>query len=94
MIRTQIQLTEEQSRRVKEIAEREEISMAEVIRRAVDAWLVEYSEMTMEEKRRRALAVVREMDGMFHSGHSDISVNHDDYLAEAYNDYEPRDDLS
>jgi hypothetical protein len=93
MIRTQIQLTEEQSRRVKAIAEREEISMAEVIRRAVDAWLVVHGEMSMEEKRRRALAVVTEMKGRFHSGHSDISVNHDAYLAEAYGDYEPRDDL-
>jgi Arc/MetJ-type ribon-helix-helix transcriptional regulator len=93
MIRTQIQLTEEQSRRVKEIAAQENISMAEVIRRAVDAWLVTHGEMGIEEKRERALAVVKEMRGEFHSGHSDISVNHDAYVTEAFGDYEPRDDL-
>jgi metal-responsive CopG/Arc/MetJ family transcriptional regulator len=93
MIRTQIQLTEEQSRRVKAVAERENVSMAEIIRRAVDAWLATHGEMSMEEKHRRALAVVTEMRGRFRSGHSDISVNHDAHLAEAYCDYEPRDDL-
>lgn len=93
MIRTQIQLTEEQSRRVKEAAEREDVSIAEIIRRAVDAWLATHGELSMEEKRQRALAVVTEMRGRFRSGHSDISVNHDAYLTEAYGDYEPRDDL-
>jgi hypothetical protein len=89
MIRTQIQLTEEQSRRVKEIAEREEISMAEVIRQAVDHWITMSGDLPPEERRRRALSVV----GRFSSGLGDISVNHDAYLAEAYGDYEPRDDL-
>ncbi len=30
----------------------------------------------------------------FSSGVSDLAENHDAYLAEAYGDYEPRDDLS
>lgn len=89
MIRTQIQLTEEQSRRVKKIAEREEISMAEVIRRAVDHWIVRYGDIPPEERRRRALSVI----GRFSSGLGDVAANHDAYLAEAYGDYEPRDDL-
>jgi hypothetical protein len=90
MIRTQIQLTEEQSRRVKEIAAREDISMAEVIRRAVDHWIATWGDLPPEERRRRALSVV----GRFSSGLGDISANHDAYLVDAYGDYEPRDDLS
>ncbi len=93
MIRTQIQLTQEQARRVKEVAEREEISMAEVIRRAVDYWLTRHGDLDIVERRRRALSVVREMDGMFRSGYTDISTNHDAHLAEIYAEYEPRDDL-
>jgi Arc/MetJ-type ribon-helix-helix transcriptional regulator len=94
MIRTQIQLTEEQSRGVKALAQREGISMAELIRRAVDDWLRKHGDVSMTEKRQRALSVVREMDGMFHSGCSDIAENHNEYLAEAFGDYEPRTDVS
>ena len=39
MIRTQIQLTEEQVGRVKEAAMLRKVSMAEIIREAVDYWL-------------------------------------------------------
>ena len=59
MIRTQIQLTQEQSRRIKEVAEREEISMAEVIRRAVDFWLETGGTLAKEERRQRAVQAVR-----------------------------------
>jgi len=90
MIRTQIQLTEEQSRRVKEVAERENVSMAEIIRQAVDHWIATYGDMLTAERKRRALSIV----GRFSSGVSDLAENHDAYLAEAYGDYEPRDDLS
>lgn len=36
MVRTQIQLTEEQSRRLRALARREGISVAELVRRSVD----------------------------------------------------------
>jgi hypothetical protein len=39
MIRTQIQLTEEQARRVRALARREGVSMAEIIRRGVEQLL-------------------------------------------------------
>jgi hypothetical protein len=94
VIRTQIQLTEEQSRRVKQVAQREDISMAEVIRRAIDYWLHIHGGTDMQEKRRRALAVVQEMDGRFRSGHPDLSEKHGEYLTEAFGEYEPRTDLS
>jgi len=86
MIRTQIQLTEEQSQEIKSIAEREDLSMAELIRRAVDDWLARYGDAVSQAKKERALAVV----GRYRSGLSDVAENHDEYLAEAYGDYESR----
>ncbi len=84
MIRTQIQLTPEQARRIKEVAEREEISMAEAIRRAVDFWLETSGTLTREERRQRAVQAVREIDGKYYSDSSDASANHDAYLDEVY----------
>jgi predicted DNA-binding protein len=78
MIRTQIQLTEEQSERLKAIAEQENVSMAELIRRAIDHWLTVAAPMSVAERRRRSLAVI----GMYHSGIPDLAVNHDKYLNE------------
>ena len=80
MIRTQVQLTEEQARALKEIAHRENASIAELTRRAIDQWLQTTSAIPMAERRRRALAVV----GTFRSGQTDVSERHDEYLAEAY----------
>ena len=80
MIRTQIQLNEEQSRRLKDMAAREKVSMAELMRQAVDLWLLSASPVSVEERRQRTLAIV----GCFGSGVSDVSERHDEYLAEAY----------
>jgi hypothetical protein len=78
MIRTQIQLTEEQSIRLKRIAAERGVSMAELIREAVDR----IPERSLRAERwARARAVL----GRFHDieGRTDVSVRHDDYLAEA-----------
>ena len=80
MIRTQVQLTEEQARALKEIAHRENASIAELTRRAIDQWLQTTGAIPMAERRHRALAVV----GTFRSGQTDVSERHDEYLAEAY----------
>jgi hypothetical protein len=81
MIRTQIQLTEEQSRRVQDEATRSGRSMAEVIRRSVDCYLhQESNRRTGTPTRLSAMDVA----GRFHSGKSDIAARHDDYLDEAY----------
>jgi hypothetical protein len=81
MVRTQIQLTERQARELKKMAAREGVSMAEVIRKAVDAKIHEgVSGVPWEERVRRAMAVM----GKFHSGIRDLAVNHDKYLAEDY----------
>lgn len=80
MIRTQIQLTEEQTRALKEAAHRENASIAELTRRAIDQWLLTTAAASASDRRRRALAVV----GQFRSGKADVSERHDDYLAETY----------
>jgi hypothetical protein len=80
MIRTQIQLTEEQARALKEAAHRENASIAELTRRAIDQWLLTTAAAPAGDRRQRALAVV----GRFRSGKTDVSERHDDYLAEAY----------
>ena len=84
MIRTQVQLTEEQTQALKEMAHREQISMAELIRRqAIDRWLETTGPISTADRRRRALAAV----GKFHSGRNDGSTRHDDYLDQAYGEW-------
>ena len=80
MVRTQIQLTEQQARAVKAIAAAQGISVAEAIRRAIDLMTQSRSAMDTEERRRRALRIV----GKFRSGKRDVSKRHDAYLTEAY----------
>lgn len=80
MVRTQIQLTEEQLRTLKRLAEKESVSMAELIRRSVDYYIATTSESPVEERKQRLLSVI----GIGSSGISDIGVNHDKYLAEIY----------
>jgi hypothetical protein len=80
MIRTQIQLTEEQAQRLKAVASRKGVSMAEVIRQAVDAVISPRDDRTPEQLYRRALGIA----GKFRSESGDISNRHDDYLAENY----------
>ena len=80
MIRTQIQMTEEQVNKLKEMALTEHKSMAELIRQAVDSFVSSKTGIDNEERRRRAIAIA----GRFHSGLNDLSKEHDKYLAEAY----------
>jgi metal-responsive CopG/Arc/MetJ family transcriptional regulator len=79
MIRTQVQLTEEQARQLKQVAAERGVSLAELIRRAIDRAL---EEDRMASRRERAVAAV--LRGGFRSGKSDISEKHDEYLADAY----------
>jgi hypothetical protein len=78
MIRTQVQLTEEQVFRLKQVAAREQKSMAELIRQAVDQWLVLAEPLSIEERKQCALSIA----GKYRSGISDLGVNHDKYLNE------------
>ena len=80
MIRTQIQLTEEQSEELKQLAAQEGKSVAELIRLAADQLIRSRRPLDRQELRRRAIAVA----GRFHSGDEDLSAEHDRYAAEAF----------
>jgi len=83
MVRTQIQITEEQAQALKEIARERGISMAELIRQSIDGFIRARNQPTLEERRRRALSII----GIASSGVSDLATEHDRYLAEAYGDF-------
>jgi len=78
MVRTIIQLTEDQAKTLRERAREQGVSVSELVRRGVD--VVIKSGVSNAEMRRRA----REAVGFASSGDTDVSVRHDDYLAEAY----------
>ncbi len=80
MLRTQIQITEKQSSRLKALAARRGVSMAELVRQGVDLILSHGAERTPDEIYRRALQAA----GRVRSGTRDGSVRHDAYLAEEY----------
>jgi Arc/MetJ-type ribon-helix-helix transcriptional regulator len=80
MIRTQVQLTEEQARALRNLASARQVSVAELIRQSVGALIRSAGETDIEERRRRAIAAA----GRFRSGTSDISTKHDEYLVEAF----------
>lgn len=80
MVRTQIQLTEEQSKALKRLAASRQLSIAELIRQAVDGLIKSGPSESMEERRRRAVG----MAGKFGSGRRDISKEHDKYLGEDF----------
>lgn len=80
MVRTQIQLTEKQSENLRRLAEIDNVSLAEVIRRSVDNYIAARQDVSREERKRRLLSVV----GIGDSGVSDLGVNHDKYLTEIY----------
>lgn len=77
MLRTQVQLTDEQVRRVRQVARREGVSLAEVVRRCIDAGL-------RESSREVLYARASELVGAFDDpeGRRDLSSRHDDALDE------------
>jgi hypothetical protein len=77
MVRTQIQLTDQQAVSLKKTAQERNISMAEAVRQSVDLFLRK-GIISPEERRKRAIAI----SGKFHSKHTDLSIHHDKYLAE------------
>lgn len=78
MERTQISLTSSQARELRRLARMRGMSMAALIREAVDR---AYGLDTSEHARwQRALASV----GGFRSGRSDVSERHDELLPDAY----------
>lgn len=80
MIRTQIQLTERQTLRLKALASKHGIAVAELICRAIDHTVDSELLADEDEVRLRALRVV----GKYTDTATDVSEEHDRYLVEAY----------
>ena len=81
MIRTQIQLTEEQARRLRRLASDEAIPLAEMIRRCVDRTLAEIAPDRSALYARAATII-----GAFRDpeGADDLAEEHDRHLENAY----------
>jgi len=80
LVRTQIQLTEQQSILLKRIASDKRLSVAELICRSIDLYLNVQTEPSPDERERQLLSIV----GIGNSGLSDLAEKHDAYLVEAY----------
>ncbi len=80
MERTQISLEPEQVDRLRRLARQRGVSMAHLVREAVDRTYGAALAPTRAELAERALAAV----GCGHSGLGDVAVRHDDYLDEIY----------
>ena len=80
MVRTQIQLTEDQYKQLKQLALRRRRSLATLVREGVEKVLKEAGEPNLDEANRHALLIV----GKYNSGDINVSTRHDQYLAESY----------
>ena len=91
MIRTIVQLTEEQRRVLKKLAAEYNVSVSEMVRRSVDALAQNKPKArSREDIRRRAMAAAGFINDL--NGPNDISVNHDYYLEEIYAEENQDDD--
>ncbi len=82
MVRLQIQLRAEQHRQVRRRARRLGVSVAEVIRRCVDAELQADAAASPDQRGRRALAVAGKYEDP--RGATHVAARHDAALAEAF----------
>ena len=80
MIRTQVQLTEQQLLRLRELAAERGLSISELVRNGVDHILSHAERGEHGGRVQRAIAAV----GRFHSGRTDVARRHDVYLTTAY----------
>jgi len=83
MIKTQVQLPEDDLAELRRLAAEEGVSVSELVRRGVKQVLDAKRKPSREELWERASRVI----GKYRSGKSDIAQRHDDYLAEAYGEW-------
>ena len=79
MVRTQIQLTEEQAEKLREIAMKNRESIASLIRSAIDQFLLA-NKTDRSSLYDQAISVA----GKYEADKEDISIEHDKYLDEDY----------
>ena len=82
MVTRQIELTEEQAKALDEVAATLGRSVSELIRDRVADLLRDQERENPEEVKRRAIAAI----GRFRSDVTDLSMEHDRYLDEAFGD--------
>jgi hypothetical protein len=80
MVRMQVQLTDEELKVLRRLSADTGKSLSELIRNGIDQYLADRCMSQAEDRVQRALRVA----GMFSSGKTDVSANHDRYLAEAF----------
>lgn len=80
MVRTQIQLTEEQARALKRLAAERGVSMAELVREGVD-------EVLHDVEGQRRWERLMSTAGIGRGGGGNVAEEHDRYLAEALMDW-------
>ncbi len=80
MVRTQIQITEEQAASLRKLSEARGASMAELVRQGIECVIRQAGVVPAKELRARAAAAA----GRFRSGRKDVARRHDRYLAEAF----------
>jgi hypothetical protein len=79
MVRTQVQLTEQQMEALRRRSNRENVSVAELVRQAIDAFTRSEPPSVRQLRDRASHAA-----GRFASGVHDTSSRHDEALAEAF----------
>jgi hypothetical protein len=80
MVRMQIQFTEEEAAALRREAGQRRVSIAAIVREAVDQRLVQPQPgSSLEERQARAKAAC----GRFRSGLGDVSARHDEYFADS-----------
>jgi hypothetical protein len=79
MIRTQIQITKEQSQKLKRLASRQGISVSELIRRSIDRMIIAGNVPDQDAMRKRAMEAAGKI-----TGPKNLAEDHDIYLEEAY----------
>ncbi len=81
MLRTQIQITDEQHRLLRAAAQREGVSISEAVRRCITRFFQEEAPQRKDLYARAANLVGKLED---QDGAKDLADRHDDYLTEAY----------
>lgn len=79
MVRAQIQLTDKQAEALRRRSKRENVSIAELVRQAIDSF-TRTEPPSNRELYERAISAA----GRFSSGVRDTSTSHNDVLAEAF----------
>jgi hypothetical protein len=80
VVRIQVRVTAQQLEALRQVAATTGRPVADLIRESVDQFLAGRGELSRTERIERAIGIA----GRFSSGRTDVSANHDKYLAEAF----------